>query len=228
MVTTQDRYLPALNEFAGMVWGNPQTVLKHHPNGFQFIDLGEFFVAFHSFFAGTVTHNKLLVRDEYLVAKQELETATYQNGAYVTGQPGIGKSWMTFVAPSITLVACLMPPGKTLFLIYLLVQRLGERRAAALPFLDGEGYYALFRGAVTFHSVHDAAPLHECPSDVWSLCDSNAYVIHPPGVFQGKIRVRNIQTTSPRPARWKEWSKQVRAKCYIMDIWSKEEVVDLA
>jgi hypothetical protein len=98
-MTTQDEYLPALNQFAGMIWGNSQTVLKQHPDGFQFIDLGGFFDAFHSFFAGIVTHDKLFVRNEYLVAKQELETATYQRGAYVTGQPGIGTSWTTFVAP---------------------------------------------------------------------------------------------------------------------------------
>ena len=79
-----------------MVWGNPQTVLKHHPGGFQFIDLGQFFDAFHSFFAGMVIHDKLLVRDEYVVAKQNLETATYRRGAYVTGQTGIGQSLMTF------------------------------------------------------------------------------------------------------------------------------------
>ena len=99
MITSRDKHLPALNQFAGMVWGNSQTVLKHHPDGFQFIDLDGFFDAFHSLFAGIVTHDKLLVRDEYLVAKQDLETAMYQRGAYVTGQPGIGKSWTTSVAP---------------------------------------------------------------------------------------------------------------------------------
>ena len=99
MVTTQNEHLPALKRFTAMVWGNPQTVLKHHPDGFQFIDLGQFFDAFRSFFAGIVRHEKLLVRNEYLIAKQELETATYESGAYVTGQPGIGQSSMTFVAP---------------------------------------------------------------------------------------------------------------------------------
>ena len=121
-----------------------------------------------------------------------------------------------------------MPPGKTLFLVYLLVQRLGERQAVALHFLDGEEYYALFRGDATFHSLHNGTPLDQCHSDIWALCDSNAYVTSPPGVFQGRSDVRIIQTTSPRPARWKEWSKQVGAECYIMDIWSKEEVVGLA
>jgi hypothetical protein len=210
-----------------MVWGNSQTVLKQHPDGFQFIDLCGFFRAFHSFSAGIVTHDKLLVRNEYLVAKQALETATYRRGAYVTGQPGIGTSWTTFVAPR-TLTACLMLPGKTLFLIYLLVQRLGNRQAVALQFLGREDYYALFRDTVTFHPVNKAEPLDKCPS-VWALCDSNADATSPPSVFKGRTgHVRIIQTTSPRAARWKEWSKQVGAKCYIMDIWSKEEVVNLA
>ena len=125
-------------------------------------------------------------------------------------------------------LAVLMPPGKTLFIIYLLVQRLGERQAVALQFPDGEEYYALFTGgSVTFQSARHAAPLYQGTS-IWALCDSNAYTIIPHVVFQGKRRVQIIQTTSPKAARYKEWSKQVRAGCYVMDIWSIEEVMYLA
>lgn len=41
-------------------------------------------------------------------------------------------------------------------------------------------------------------------------------------------RVRVIQATSPEASRWKTWSKQMGASRYIMDIWSDEEVADLA
>lgn len=81
-----------LNRFAGMVWGNSQAVLKQHPEGFEFIDLSGYFKAFRAFFAGMVTHNKLLVTHEYRVALQELQGDVYQSGACVLGQPGIGES----------------------------------------------------------------------------------------------------------------------------------------
>jgi len=51
-----------------MVWGNSKDVLKQHPGGLEFIDLGEYFPTFHYLFAGKVVHDKLLVRNEYRIA----------------------------------------------------------------------------------------------------------------------------------------------------------------
>jgi len=90
---SQDVYLPVLNRFAREVWDNPGAVLKQHPGGFQFIDLGPYFDAFQSFFAGVVLNDKLLVKDEYRLALQALEEDIYKRGAYVVGQSGIGESW---------------------------------------------------------------------------------------------------------------------------------------
>ncbi|KAI9462208.1 hypothetical protein HD554DRAFT_2289333 [Boletus coccyginus] len=206
MSTSQNPHLDALNEFAQLVWGNSQAVLKRHPRGFEFIDLGGYLPAFRSFFARVVVHDKLLVRNEYRVALQALETNSYEAGVYVTGQPGI---------------------GKTLFLVYLLVRRLGQQKPVAVQFLNGKGFYALFKDTVSFHLLTDGSPLRENPS-VWALCDSNQYVTIPDGLFLSHVGVRVIQTTPPTASRWKEWSKQVGAQPYIMDIWSEEEVVQLA
>jgi hypothetical protein len=119
-------------------------------------------------------------------------------------------------------------PGKTLFLIYSLVRRLGEKQAVALQFLDGTYFYALFKDTVTVHSLDDALPLYECPT-LWALCDSNDDVESPDSIFKRQRgRFRIIQTTPPRASRYKEWSKQVGAMPYLMDIWSDEELVYLA
>ena len=40
--------------------------------------------------------------------------------------------------------------------------------------------------------------------------------------------VRTIQTTLPKRNRWKEWSKEAKAECYIIDIWSEKEIGNLA
>jgi hypothetical protein len=74
-------------------------------------------------------------------------------------------------------------PGKTLFLIYSLVRRLGEKQAVALQFLDGTYFYALFKDTVTVHSLDDALPLYECPT-LWALCDSNDDVESPDSIFK--------------------------------------------
>jgi hypothetical protein len=97
--------LPDLNRFAGMVWGNHKTVLKQHVEGFEYIDLSDpgYLDAFRGISMGIVKDNKLLVRNEYQLAFQELQGDTYKGGAYVLGLPGIGESQITL---SISLVSC--------------------------------------------------------------------------------------------------------------------------
>lgn len=119
--------------------------------------------------------------------------------------------------------------GKTLFLIYVLVVRLGRKHAVALQFPDGRPLYALFHASgVSFHSLHDSRTLDKFPN-LWALTDSNAHVEGPSGIFLGTPdEIRVIQTTSPKEARWKEWSKQTQASGYVMDIWSAKEIHDLS
>ena len=103
---------------------------------------------------------------------------------------------------------------------------LGQKRAIALQCPDG-AYYALFRDSVTFHYEYDQEPLFEL-SPLWALSDSSGRVQSPSVYFRGfpeKIRV--IQTTVPEEIRWQEWSKYAGAKCYIMDIWTEEEIAHL-
>ncbi|KAF8345501.1 hypothetical protein F5887DRAFT_965300, partial [Amanita rubescens] len=138
-----------------------------------------------------IFHDKILVRQEYRDALRTLKgDATYLRGAYVTGQPGIGKS---------------------LFLIYMLVVSLGEMRPVALEFPDGRPFYALFQeSGFTTHSLHGILPAINNLSDfMWALSDSNYQIRSPSPIFlfsPGKIRV--IQTTSPREDRWKRWSRE--------------------
>ena len=121
---------------------------------------------------------------------------------------------------------CFIPPGRSLFLIYVLVSHLGQRRAVAVQLRE---CYALFEESkVSFYSLSDADPLEKFDF-LWALVDSNDNVLSPNEIFRGPPnRIRPIQTTSPREKRWKEWSKYNGAKCYVMDIWSEKEIADLA
>ncbi|KAI9568898.1 hypothetical protein HD554DRAFT_2190998 [Boletus coccyginus] len=101
--------------------------------------------------------------------------------------------------------------------------RLGQKQPVALQFVDGCKFYALFKDNVEFHQLDNPVLLLRCPF-VWALCDSNQSVTHPSSIFLGKRNIRVIQTTSPNPSRWKEWSKQAGAWPYVMDIFSNEEM----
>jgi hypothetical protein len=121
-----------------------------------------------------------------------------------------------------------MQPGKSNFLIYLLLMCLGQKQAVAVEFFDGRELYVLFTDTVTVHSHNDIVWLIQCPT-VWVLSDSNDKRKSPSGIFRGRMgHIRIIQTTSPRPERWREWSENVDTECYVMNIWSDEEVVQLA
>ncbi|KAF8548541.1 hypothetical protein OG21DRAFT_1500960 [Imleria badia] len=206
LVPNRDR--DSLKSFSEAVWGNAQAFLKQdHAMGVEYIDLTGYRHAFKVLLGPAVRDQvKILVREEYRTALHELETNdTYHYGAYITGQPGI---------------------GKTLFLAYVLVARLGQKRTVAWQDTTGRPFYVLFRDTATFYSLADPTPLYD-HGPLWALSDSNAGVQSPAPIFYSPDDVRTIQTTSPKESRWKEWSKQSGAECYVMDIWSRKEVTDL-
>lgn len=86
-----DEKCAELCRFARAVWGSPNAVLRRSGD-INFIDLRPYSSAFQRLFAGALSHDRILVRQEYLTALQALATETYYRGAYVTGQPGIGRT----------------------------------------------------------------------------------------------------------------------------------------
>ena len=121
-------------------------------------------------------------------------------------------------------------PGKTFFLVYLLVYFLGQKVAVAAQLPHKDPHYAFFTdNGVNVQSVHVADPMVEYPGNIWALCDSNQTIIDPITVFlqlEGNVRV--IQTTSPKASRWKEWTKHTGARRYVTDVWFTEEIKELA
>ncbi|KAF8554873.1 hypothetical protein OG21DRAFT_1484324 [Imleria badia] len=120
-----------------------------------------------------------------------------------------------------------MPPRKTLFLAFVLVKHLGQRRTVAWQDTGGNSFYVLLRDTATFYSFADSTPLYDY-EPLWALSDSNAGVQSPASIFYRSSYIRTIQTTSPTENRWKQWNKQGGAECYVMDIWSGKEIADLA
>ncbi|KAF9242008.1 hypothetical protein BU15DRAFT_44449 [Melanogaster broomeanus] len=146
----------------------------------------------------------MIVREEYTLAMKALEGEQYQRGAVVIGQPGI---------------------GKTFFLIYALVERLRKELPTAFQF-DPDVYLLFTENGVTSHPTNDDEPL-ALWDEIWALSDSNDMTINPAGAFRS-LNIRVIQATSPDAKRWKEWRKQYKARVYIMDNWTREELSGLA
>ncbi|KAH0839357.1 hypothetical protein J3R83DRAFT_40 [Lanmaoa asiatica] len=173
MAPNSSELLEGLKRFAHTAWNDPNTLQDSlHPQDAEY-------------------------PWEYRDILQTLQTnPLYKKGAYVIGQPGI---------------------GKTYFLVYILIERLREHQPVAFEPFHGRSFYALFTDTVAFHSFDNPMPLRHAnhAGDAWALTDSNATVTIPAGVFQ-RTRTRIIQTTSPRAHRWKEWSKQYGAESSLL------------
>ncbi|KAF8124958.1 hypothetical protein EV363DRAFT_1586671 [Boletus edulis] len=144
-----------------------------------------------------IEEEKVLIRNEYRIALQTLQTDAYERGAYVTGHPGIGR----FAAAS------------------------GAHFSVQYPALQG---YAIFTDTVAFYPVTDITPLIS-GDRVWALSDSLESYQSLPRIFYSDLDYTlPIQVTSPKKERWHHWSKQACAKCYVMDIWTEQEIANLA
>lgn len=110
--------------------------------------------------------------------------------------------------------------GKTTFLIYLLLHRLEKMRPTAIQF--GTAHYFIFdkHGAVIRPLDYKDDRLRAC----WALSDSNASNVAGPceAFLGGALRV--IQTTPPKPERWKEWIKQKEGSAVVMDLPNVMEI----
>jgi len=88
--------------------------------------------------------------------------------------------------------------------------------------------YLFYRGKVYFQlatSPFLGLPKRKlmgyCP--IWALIDVDMKSEEPPMPYDSVIWP--IHATSPKPDRWKAWSKQARAALLGMPLWSAEELV---
>jgi len=158
--------------------------------------------------------------EEYqsLVEALETEDGTgYTKGVAVTGQPGIGsyKCWFWSQA----LLIFIPYSGKTTFLIYLLLHRLKLKLPTAVQLNDL--YYSILdeQGATVYPIQAETSRLRHC----WVLTDSNVFVVQPCLAFMHNAKFI-VQTTSPKPERWRGWVKQYGSTWVIMDLPSVSEI----
>ncbi|KAF8554081.1 hypothetical protein OG21DRAFT_1131965 [Imleria badia] len=211
------RFLP-LENFRMAVWGNDDIFKKtmKRPSGenlrtVEYLDFGDHLRAVQ-FFCTAIHESKLLVVQEYREAMVnfQMEGPEYKNGACIVGQPGIGKS--SFIA-------------------YAVIELLRKKQSVAVQVSwnhPGGGYLFFSETSVSHHSGTDLGPLESHTPRVWAFSDSNDIIKEPIAVFSQCPSVRTFQTLSPARLHSQDWWKEWSVRRYIMDLWSDEEIEDLA
>jgi hypothetical protein len=112
--------------------------------------------------------------------------------------------------------------GKTCFLFYLLLQRLCQGLPTAFQIHATRFFLFTDKGS----SVHSSDSWLAFPSGTWALADSSESIMQPCNAFlEASMRdVWVIQTSPPSQSRWKDWKKQRRARLFVMDCPSTDEM----
>ena len=123
----------------------------------------------------------------------------------------------------IVLIWLVARSGKSYFLRFALAKALESARPVA--FCHRANFFILFDSDGLKKLKYIDVEEDELPPNTLALCDSNSALSSPPSPFVSRFSTSFIvQATSPKLARWYEWSKQKMADIWTMDLWSKEEI----
>jgi hypothetical protein len=114
--------------------------------------------------------------------------------------------------------------GKTVFLQYLLVERILDGLPTAYQ-MDSQKLF-LFLGAQDVQIFTERDMLDpEIYENAWALVDSNGGLEAPRyDLVKPNSKFFVVQATSPQPRRWKSWKKERSASMVIMNPWSWKEL----
>lgn len=158
---------------------------------------------FHKFF--DKYHSSILIRKEYRDMFQHISDLHNRGrrGVVVTGMPGIGKS---------------------LFLYFVLIERILNGQCTAYQRSPNSVILMLDRHDVRIFRANACFDCQGFPG-TWALVDSNATLGQPRDEFMDTHSdFYLVQATSPQPARWKAWKKQLSAAMAVMKPWSWKEL----
>jgi len=143
----------------------------------------------------------------------------------VTGHPGIGLP-APFASPPTNYDVV---PGKSVFLLRLLIRRLSLGLPTALQIVPEYALLFCNEGVYKFGQLGDQGPyskMHQSTgpySRIWALIDSNVVLIQPAGAFMSGRPFFVVEAASPRYDRF-QWMKKVYGERFYMKPWSFPEV----
>lgn len=107
-----------------------------------------------------------------------------------------------------------------MFLLYLLVRRLQERKPVALQ-MNSTTFAIFDEHGVSLHtSSLDSALL--IPEDAWALSDSGERDCSPCPAFKQR-RPHIVHASFPASNCWEGWVARLSARKYVMGVWSLDE-----
>ncbi|KAJ8509121.1 hypothetical protein ONZ45_g8682 [Pleurotus djamor] len=182
------------------------AMLNQEQTQLSFLDLTPHLAAMEILWSDI--ESKILIRQEYIDALAYLRGKAARSrpasGCVILGQPGI---------------------GKTLFLIYVFIERLCSKEPVALQM--AAHYYLLFDDRqVIAHLSDNSSPLRKHRT-IWMLSNASDRVQVPCHAFRFCIGYI-IQASSPSEAHWKGWLKERTGLTYVMDVPSPHEMASVA
>jgi hypothetical protein len=118
--------------------------------------------------------------------------------------------------------------GKSLFLLYALAKALKQKRSVIYCTNDSEFLVFDENGVQWRNMIHYV--IYPTGPDVLVLCDCNPDLPSPPACFVNPMSISQaciVQAAQIQTYCWKEWSKQMTARIWPMQLWSSEEMKDL-
>ncbi|KAH7888951.1 hypothetical protein F5I97DRAFT_1856915 [Phlebopus sp. FC_14] len=204
--TTPPQVQQRLEDFKAEAWGN-KTAFRQCLNGIEYLDLSKHVPALRYLYPSFPRHGRIVIRQEYREAKAILDSncPTYTQGASITGHPGIGKS---------------------LFLFYFAIDRMGRREPVV--FQATTEFYVLFTedGVLRWHGENALLSL-QC-KQAWALFDCTPTTGLPPDSFRCMGNTKLVIAASPNVHRLRKWIKDTGIYPYHLDIWTPQEMQDLA
>ncbi|KAK7443580.1 hypothetical protein VKT23_015752 [Stygiomarasmius scandens] len=123
-----------------------------------------------------------------------------------------------------------MEAGKSLFLVFILIQRLQKSLVTLFMSSSRELYLFLPNGTYTTSTVETFKFWHlqQFPnllqSRIWSLIDADDNNQEPPAGLVVRSHFYAVHAVSPNPQRFKNWKKQQIARIIVMEPWSDAEL----
>ena len=178
--------------------------------------------------AWNIDGGHLLVRAEYTEAeKAAVSSSESSTGAFVvTGQSGIGLPPFSPLSAESNARS-----GKSLFLLWLLIRRLGLQLPTALQI--NRSYAILFHQGGVFEFTHlDWHPGYDVlffppdarPSRIWALFDSNPLLPEPASIFR-YFSAFFVVDAAPPCSHYTDWLSKVGYEEFYMKTWTFSEVI---
>ena len=124
-------------------------------------------------------------------------------------------------------------PGKSVFLLWLLVRRLAHGLLTALQLLTGEALLFHALGTSRFEDLNDVTHYQKLSVEpgsaerIWVLVDSSYSLPQPAGIFRRPRPFFTVEAVSSRQTHLR-WAEDFAPEYFYMKIWEFSEILQMS